>query len=106
MILNIPVRRKTVRIDGADRSVLELANGFVAVTPDDNANAVFGQSAIGNDRGRFLISNPLAEAFIDWFNRGMIGANEKIAIVLEELPYSNPGTDDEGPSLTHLDVIV
>lgn len=106
MILHIPVRRKNVRIDGEDRSVLELANGFVAVTADKQSDPIFGQEAVGADRGRWLISNPLAEAFIDWYNRGMLGVNERVQIALEELPNSNPGTDDETTSLNHLDVIV
>ena len=99
MILHIPVRKKTVRIHGADRAVFELANGFVSVTPDSHANLAVGEVA-----GRIQISNPLADAFMDWFNRGLIGAGERIAIELEELPYSNPETSDE--MLTHLDVIV
>ena len=106
MILHIPVRRKTVRIDGQETSVLELANGFVSVENDNIADPVFGTAAGGQDRGRFQISNPLAEAFVDWFNRGMLGVTERVGIVLEELPNSNPGSDDESTSLTHLDVIV
>lgn len=103
MILHIPVRRRTVRIEGADVSVLELANGFVSVTTD--AQVVDG-TYVGAPGSRVLISNPLSEAFLDWFNRGLISASEKIAIALEELPNSNPGSDDESTSLNHLDVIV
>lgn len=101
MILHIPVRRKTVRINGSDRSVLELANGFVSVTPDDQAGL-----AIGEVGGRIQISNPLTEVFQDWFARGLIGPHERVNIELEELPFSNPGADDNGTSLHHLDQIV
>lgn len=101
MILHIPVRSKVVRINGADRTVHELANGFVSVTTDSQVNL-----AVSEPGGRVKISNPLAEAFQDWFNRGLIGAGERISIALEELPHSNPATDDESTSLHHLDVIV
>lgn len=104
MILHIPVRRKTVRIDGASTSVLELANGFCEVTLDGDAQSItIGGTA---ERGRVQISNPFSETFLDWFNRGIIGSSDRIAIHLVELPNSNPGQDDESTSLTHLDQIV
>ncbi len=103
MILHIPVRRTKVKIEGETREVLELANGFVSVTTDVQFT---DNSYPGAPGGRSLISNPLAEVFQDLFQRGLLGAGERVAIALEELPNSNPGADDESTSLNHLDVIV
>jgi len=98
MILHIPVRRKIVRLNGVDESVLELANGFVSVTTDS--------PPVGAESMDLQISNPLAEAFMDLFNRGFVGATERVQIKLVELPHSNPGENEDGTSINHLDVIV
>lgn len=98
MILHIPVRRKIVRLNGANEYVLELDNGFVTVTTD--------APPVGAESWDMQISNPLTEVFQDLFNRGFVGANERVQIKLVELPYTNPGENEDGTSLNHLDQIV
>jgi hypothetical protein len=104
MILTIPVRRTEFRRSSGERvQVLEVVPGFCRVTADDEANnnAFHGE--------HILISNPLIEGMLSFLNAGRgeggsagssgLATNERVFIVLDEPPSSNPGDDDNGPSL-------
>lgn len=93
MIITIPVRRTILRRNGADVSALAIAPGFCRVRSDDTAfNDVIGDEIV--------MSNPLLE-WAALQSSTVVGANEQIFIELQELPNSNPGADDNGPSITH-----
>lgn len=96
MIITIPVRRTVVRVNNLDVTVLKVIPGFSRVTPENADNALMGVTG----QGEFVISNPLIPGMLDLLNTAGLGANEELFIRLEDLPNSNPGLDDDGPSIT------
>lgn len=88
VIITLPVRRRTIRFNGAQRPVLELVEGLVRLEEDEP------QIGISH------ITNPLKEWLIHAENLDGDVPN-RIFVVLDELPGSNPGLNDDGPSLNH-----
>lgn len=82
IILDIPCRERIVRHAGADIKVLEFDGLWQARYSDTDVQT---------------ISNPLKEfvAIYNGFNDG------QVVFRLVSTNYSNPGLDDNGPSLVH-----
>ena len=107
MILRIPVRPVTVRLNGVDEKLFELAPGFCRATSEDQANndalgQGAGQTSGAGGGGHILISNPLIEAFMAYINAGHgeggptggntgFGPQERVFIELVQLPVGNDG---------------
>jgi hypothetical protein len=92
IVLEIPVRRKNVRLDGAEVEAMQLVEGFVRVSGKD---ALLERL----NGGQTLISNPLIDAFL---NRSDIATGEEVYIRLVPAQNSNAGTDNEQASLNNL----
>jgi len=98
MILRIPVRPAVVKVNGANRDVIEIVPGFCNVIADDGSTVNPSGTAFGDDNE---ISNPLIEAFLMIQNSTvqLFGVNERLFIELAPQQFSNPGIDDQRASL-------
>ena len=94
VLFNVPVRKVTIKRDGANLEVLELAEGFWGVERGEG-NEILGQS----NGGATLISNPLLTAFL---NELQLAPNARLAIRLVPAQFHNEGTNDEQASLNNL----
>ena len=89
VILHIPVCLQTVRFGGIDRKVASFSAGFVDAEYED-----------GNV---FPVTNPLKDWLIDMESRvaGSTQSSSLVYFVFEgDRVKSNPGNDDNGPSIT------
>ena len=85
VIIHIPVREVCIRVNGADKRVFDLSQGFAHLEYSD-----------GNI---FQTSNPLKQWFIDVVYNSTQAIGSTFYFVFDSPGYSNPGDDDSRRSL-------